>query len=103
MNKSDAEKISTKLKEQGHNPVNDAAEADLIVVNFCSVRQSAVHRALAQLDKYKTKQLIAAGCLLPEDQKKIAAKNITIWHPDDYFLILFYAVEHPALSTRHVR
>ncbi|MBU2265044.1 MiaB/RimO family radical SAM methylthiotransferase, partial [Patescibacteria group bacterium] len=86
MNKSDAEKISTKLKEQGHNPVNDAAEADLIVVNFCSVRQSAVHRALAQLDKYKNKQLIAAGCLLPEDQKKLAAKNITIWHPDDYFL-----------------
>ncbi len=86
MNKSDSEKIAAQLKDSGHKPAKNAVKADLIVVNFCSVRQSAVHRALAHLDKYKNKRLIAAGCLLPTDQKKLAAKNITIWHPDDYFL-----------------
>ncbi len=85
MNESDSEKIATRLKELGYKPAKDAAGANLIVVNFCSVRQSAVHRALAQLDKYKNKRLIAAGCLLSADQKKLAAKNITIWHPNDYF------------------
>ncbi|MBU3901072.1 MiaB/RimO family radical SAM methylthiotransferase [Patescibacteria group bacterium] len=87
MNRSDSEKISTRFKELGYKPAKDAAEADLIAVNFCSVRQSAVHRALAQLDKYKNKCLIAAGCLLPADQKKLAAKNIALWHPDDYFSV----------------
>jgi len=85
MNHSDSEKIATQLKNSGHRLVKDAAKADLIVVNFCSVRQGAVHRALAQLHKYKNKQLVAAGCLLASDQKKLAAKHIAIWHPDDYF------------------
>ena len=75
MNYSDSEKIAAQLKNSGHKPSKNAETADIIAVNFCSVRQSAVHRALAQLHKYKNKQLIVAGCLLPEDQKKITAKK----------------------------
>lgn len=92
MNHSDSEKIATRLKELGHKPVSKAdssaealAKADLIVVNFCSVRQTSVHRALDQIQKLGNKKIFAAGCILPSDQKKLTAKNISIWHPDDYF------------------
>lgn len=105
MNRSDSEKIAALLKQSGHKPAKNAASADLIAINFCSVRESAVHRALDQIYKLGKpasasphlrcrselrasageKKIIAAGCILPQDRKKLAAKNITVWHPDDYF------------------
>ncbi|MDD2753067.1 MAG: MiaB/RimO family radical SAM methylthiotransferase [Candidatus Portnoybacteria bacterium] len=87
MNRSDSEKITTRLRKMGHQPAKNAALAELIVVNLCSVRESAVHRALDQIHKLSDgrKKIIAAGCILPQDRKKLAAKNIAIWHPDDYF------------------
>ncbi|HRY52502.1 MAG TPA: MiaB/RimO family radical SAM methylthiotransferase [Candidatus Portnoybacteria bacterium] len=85
MNHSDSEKIATQLELAGHKSVKTASAADLIVINFCSVRQGAVHRALDQTQKLGNKKIIAAGCILPSDQKKLTAKNISIWHPDDYF------------------
>jgi len=88
MNMSDSERISTRLKQLRHKLAKDTTEANLIVVNFCSANQIAVDHALAELKKYKNKQLIVTGCLLPSDQKKLADKNITIWHPDDYFPIM---------------
>jgi len=85
MNHSDSERIATQLECSGHKPVKTVAKADLIVVNICSIRQSAVHRALDQIYKLSNKKIIVAGCVLPEDRKKLAAKNIDVWHPDDYF------------------
>lgn len=87
MNRSDSEKIAAQLKLSGHKPAKGIASADLVVVNLCSIRESAVHRALDQIYKLagRNKKIIAAGCVLPQDRKKLAAKNIAIWHPDDYF------------------
>jgi len=44
MNKSDSERIATVLESRGYEPASKINEADLIVVNMCSVRQSAVDR-----------------------------------------------------------
>jgi len=85
MNHSDSERIATQLECSGYKPAKTAASADLIVVNICSIRQSAVHRALDQIHKLSEKKVIVAGCVLPEDRKKLSAKNIEVWHPDDYF------------------
>ncbi len=85
MNISDSEKIAAKLKRAGHRPAKTAAEADLVVLNACSVRQSAMHRVLSQLHKFRNKKIILAGCVLPADKKRLTAENVTFWHPDDYF------------------
>lgn len=85
MNRSDSEKIATQLEMAGHKPAKTLAAADLVVINFCSIRQGAVHRAMDQLQKLGQKKIIAAGCLLPVDKKRLEAKGITVWHPDDYF------------------
>jgi len=77
MNKSDSERISALLEKAGYRPAENEKEADLIVVNMCSVRQSAVDRVLgfgkifpdlkAKNPKLKT---VLTGCVLMEDFKK---------------------------------
>lgn len=44
MNKSDSERIAAVLENTGYKNISKIDEADLIVVNMCSVRQSAVDR-----------------------------------------------------------
>ena len=86
MNKSDGERIISVLKKQGYLPALKEAEADLILINVCSVRQSAVNRVYAKVNKYfKKKKIILTGCVLKEDKNKLKNKVSEFWHPDYYF------------------
>jgi len=77
MNKSDSERIATVLENIGYQPASNVNEADLIVVNMCSVRQSAVDRVFGLSQKFsklkiknKKLKIILTGCILREDRKK---------------------------------
>jgi tRNA-2-methylthio-N6-dimethylallyladenosine synthase len=83
MNKNDSERIASVLEKAGYKPVKASssakalAKADLIVVNMCSVRQSAVDRVYGLTEKLKnlkTKKFqlraILTGCILEEDKRK---------------------------------
>ncbi len=86
MNKSDSERIAKLLQEKGHKPVLNENKADLIIINACSVRQSAIDRVFSKVNKfYKKKRVIIAGCLLAADRKKLQSKVYDFWHPDKYF------------------
>ena len=76
MNTADSAKISAVLAKTGQETKN-MDEADLVVVNMCSVRQSAVDRVhwIAQkIQKLKAKRYnlkaILTGCVLPKDKKQ---------------------------------
>lgn len=94
MNKSDSERIASVLESAGCKPASKIKEADLIVVNACSVRQTAIDRihgmtpgflalkksrrkAAGMLGpkklgaaKNKNLRLIITGCILKPDKKK---------------------------------
>jgi len=72
MNKSDSERISAVLESLGYDKTSDIAKADLIVVNMCSVRQTAVDRVYGLVPKLKAKTILT-GCILKPDRKKLAA------------------------------
>jgi len=87
MNKSDSERIATVLENIGYKLAPKENEADLIVVNMCSVRQSAVDRVYGLLPKFKKLKnsclrqgfggqaklkTILTGCILKEDKPKFA-------------------------------
>ncbi len=81
MNKSDSERIAAKLEKKKYVPASKIDEADLIVVNMCSVRQSAVDRVyglIPQLTKLKTKnykpKTVLTGCIIKYDFKKFKDK-----------------------------
>lgn len=93
MNFSDSERISTVLRECGFQEASDIREADLIVVNMCSIRQSAVDRVFGLIPKFqKLKQkrevkTILTGCILEKDRNKflnsfdyiLDKENIPLW------------------------
>jgi tRNA-2-methylthio-N6-dimethylallyladenosine synthase len=92
MNRSDSERITAVLEKIGYKPALKENEADLILINMCSVRQSAVDRVyglIPKFQKFKTKNFelthrqaqgdgersrtiktILTGCVLKEDKKK---------------------------------
>ncbi len=53
MNKADSELIGRELEEIGYLPVDDAGQADVVVVNSCSVRKSAEDRVSGKLGALK--------------------------------------------------
>ena len=79
-NKSDSERILGDYFARGFKEVKDAREADEIVLNTCSVRQSAEDRVrgfivnlnkfLAETGKNKPK-IILTGCMLHFSEKEI--------------------------------
>ncbi len=77
MNQSDSERIAAVLEKIGYSSASEIAHTDLIVVNMCSIRQSAVDRVYGLLPKFKklkekNKKLktILTGCILKSDLKK---------------------------------
>ena len=95
MNKSDSERIASVLEKIGYQQTSKENEADLVVVNMCSVRQSAVDRVcgfILKFEKLKNRNrklktelpkeakvekrtkssltTVLTGCILKEDKKK---------------------------------
>ncbi len=80
MNISDSERISAVLELMNYSLTKDINEADLIVINMCSVRQSAVDRVYGLHTKFKRLKkrnkklkIIATGCILKPDKIKLKA------------------------------
>jgi len=78
MNLADSERISSYLKDCDYQPASTYSEADLVVVNMCSVRQSAVDRIFGlinNVNKLKNPPTtILTGCFVKPDQKKFKEK-----------------------------
>ncbi|HVS01309.1 MAG TPA: tRNA (N6-isopentenyl adenosine(37)-C2)-methylthiotransferase MiaB, partial [Thermoanaerobaculia bacterium] len=53
MNELDSRRMAGQLVAQGMLPADDAAEADLILLNSCSVREKAVHKVYSRLGEYR--------------------------------------------------
>ena len=84
-NKADSEKIAAILNSKGHQKTSYENKANIIVINACSVRQSAVDRVYAKIREFSNKKIILAGCLLEKDKQKLKSEVREIWHPDEYF------------------
>ncbi len=92
MNVSDSEMLATLLSERGFDGTEDEREADLIIVNTCSVREKAEVKAERKIKEYsrvkkKASLLWVVGCMaqrvgdelksrIPEIDRIIGAKEI---------------------------
>lgn len=78
MNKSDSERLTAALERQG-GVLMPETEAEVLIVNACSVRQTAMDRVHSALDRWKTRQrqqskilTVLTGCVLPQDKQFFA-------------------------------
>jgi tRNA-2-methylthio-N6-dimethylallyladenosine synthase len=92
MNKADSERLAQKLEKRGYRPALKMNEADLIVVNMCSVRQQAVDRIFGINMKFtgiikNNAKKVLTGCILRKDREKFAKVFDEIWDNKNYFNI----------------
>ncbi len=53
MNVADSERMSVLLAEQGLTPADEVEDAQVIIINGCTVREKAVHKALSTLGRLR--------------------------------------------------
>ena len=53
MNELDTQRMAGQLMQQGMLPTREATEADLILLNSCSVREKAAQKAYSRLGEYR--------------------------------------------------
>ncbi|CAN5860325.1 hypothetical protein BH23PLA1_BH23PLA1_34550 [soil metagenome] len=78
MNVHDSERIAGLLEADGLSPTDDVAEADVVVLNTCCIRENADNKLYGTLGHLKAlkdsrpgMQIAVAGCLAQKDQALI--------------------------------
>ena len=78
MNEADSAKVAAMLLEVGYRPTDNEADADIVVLNSCVVRQAAEDKvsgklnALARLKREKPEMpLVLTGCMVTNQQEKL--------------------------------
>jgi tRNA-2-methylthio-N6-dimethylallyladenosine synthase len=81
MNEHDSERIGGLLLSDGMSPTDDAAEARVIVLNTCAIRENADNKLYGNLghlkplkDRRPDLKIVVAGCLAQKDQGLIQRK-----------------------------
>lgn len=93
MNYSDAERATSLLREAGYQAAPEA-EADIILVFACSVRQKAIDRIYGKVKGWNKKRrrnpqfkTILSGCVLPQDKKGLSSSFDLIFEIKDLHLL----------------
>ena len=81
MNEHDSERIAGLLQADGLQPTHDVAEAEVVVLNTCAIRENADNRLYGNLghlkpakDRNPRLRIVVAGCLAQKDQGLIRSK-----------------------------
>ncbi|HGJ65112.1 TPA: tRNA (N6-isopentenyl adenosine(37)-C2)-methylthiotransferase MiaB, partial [bacterium] len=53
MNKCDSEVLASILEEHGYSHINSFQDADILLLNTCSVRDTAERKVLGRLERLK--------------------------------------------------
>lgn len=78
MNIEDSERMTWLMTGQGYRPVDSENQADLIIINTCSVREKAENKAVSLLGRYRTLKkanpdlvIVMAGCLAQQEAGRL--------------------------------
>jgi len=89
MNKAESDRLSGLFEQQGYTATDTPAEADVIVLNSCVVRQSAENRAIGKLRSLKPLKVAnpnltvaLTGCLVDSNTDKLKK---SFPHVDHFF------------------
>jgi tRNA-2-methylthio-N6-dimethylallyladenosine synthase len=81
MNERDSEIMGQLLSRADYSPTNDVKQADLVLINTCSIRDKAeqkVYSLLGRLKKLKKKKpsmlITVAGCVAQQEGRKLTSR-----------------------------
>lgn len=78
MNVNDTERMYSLLEMADYHPVDTPDDAQLIIINSCSVREKPVHKVHSEVGRYKNLKaqnpklrIGVAGCVAQQEKKKL--------------------------------
>lgn len=80
MNDHDGEKLSGLMIKDGYEEVDSSKEADVVLLNTCSIREKAVHKVFSELGRLKKEKLQRpltigiTGCLAQQEQENLFSR-----------------------------
>ena len=81
MNEHDSERIAGLLETDGLTVAADQADADVVVLNTCCIRENADNKLYGSLGWLRTwkgeregRQIVVSGCLAQKDRDLVAQK-----------------------------
>ncbi len=81
MNEHDSERIAGLLEDDGYVAVTDEAQADVVVLNTCCIRENADNKLYGTLgwlkpwkEQREGRQIVVAGCLAQKDRELVRRK-----------------------------
>lgn len=106
-NVADSERIASYYEQKGYKLAEDINKADIIIINTCSVRQSAENRVGGLINNIKNKKLkikntdkkskiILAGCMLRYSESELKKKYPRI---DEFLRMEEIGFNTPALRS----
>ena len=86
MNVHDSERMAGLLEQAGYEPTADDSDADVIVINTCSVRERAEEKLFTRLGEIRqqglergTRPIVAvAGCVAQQEGEQILARSSAV-------------------------
>src|SRR3954447_12617495 len=83
MNVHDSERMAGLLEQAGYEPTDDAADADVVVINTCSVREHAEEKLYTRLgelrvlsEEYGHDPIVAvAGCVAQQEGESLLRRS----------------------------
>lgn len=96
MNSYDSERVATLLIARGWEPTNDESDADLLIVNTCSVREKPLQKVFSTVGRFvplkqkKDAKVFVMGCVaqqIGEDIIKKARVVDAVFGPGQEYLI----------------
>lgn len=104
MNESDTERIGGQLEELGYAPADDLQDADIVILNTCSIRQNAeekVYGKIGEAKKLKERNpkvlLGIAGCMAQENKNKLIQRMPVI----DFVIGPYHIHDLKDIISRH--
>ena len=81
MNVNDTERMFSLLEMINYTPVPSAQQADLIIINSCSVREKPVHKVVSEVGRYRKLKMKnpklkigVAGCVAQQERHRLLKK-----------------------------
>lgn len=80
MNVHDSERLGGLLEQAGYESTPNAGDADLVIVNTCSVRERAEEKLYARLDRFRGRAtadrpvIAVTGCVAQQEGARILAR-----------------------------
>ena len=80
MNDHDSERMAQLLVMQGLRPVDSPRDADLVIVNTCSVRAKPEHKALSEVGRHRQRKqakgtrIVLAGCVAQQEGERLLSR-----------------------------